>query len=83
MPDRPPQEYIRGDDRPAAGISVALQTDHPVIPVQYLPLAGAYAIKAGMDPDIAIFTGHPFDPMTETVATVVAGEVVYRNPKFA
>ncbi|MDB4897949.1 MAG: amidohydrolase [Firmicutes bacterium] len=96
-----------------AGLRVALQTDHPVIPVQYLPLAGAYAVKNGMDPvlalraitlsaaeiagvadrvgslevgkdaDIAIFTGHPFDVQTHTVATIIAGEVVYRNPKFA
>ncbi len=95
-----------------AGIPVALQTDHPVIPIQYLPLAGAYAVKYGMDPDaalramtltaaqiagvgdrigslevgkeadIAVFTGHPFDVMTETVATIVAGRIVYWNPKF-
>ena len=92
-----------------AGIKVALTTDHPVIPIQYLPLAGGYAVKAGMSPedalkaltqnaadicgvgdrvgslavgkdaDIAIFTGHPFEVVTETVATIIGGKVVYHR----
>lgn len=96
-----------------AGLRVSLQTDHPVIPVQYLPIAGAYAVKHGMEPeqalravtlsaaeicgvgdrigslevgkeaDIAIFTGDPFDVMTKTVATIVAGKIVYQNREFA
>ncbi|MFZ5944418.1 MAG: amidohydrolase [Bacillota bacterium] len=32
-----------------SGIVVALMTDHPVIPVQYLPLCAALAVKEGMD----------------------------------
>lgn len=96
-----------------AGLTTAIITDHPVTPVQYLPLCAALANRAGMDElealkaitinsailagvgdrvgslevgkeaDIAIFTGHPFDIWkTETVATIIAGQVVYRNPKF-
>ena len=97
-----------------AGLVTAIITDHPVTPVQYLPLCAALCNKAGMDEeealkaitinaailagvadrvgslevgkeaDIAIFTGHPFDVWrTETVATIVAGQVVYRNPKYS
>lgn len=92
-----------------AGLCVALTTDHPVVPIQYLPLAGGYAIKAGMSPedalkaltlnaatlcgisdrvgslevgkdaDIAIFTGHPFELATQTVATIIGGNVAYRR----
>jgi imidazolonepropionase-like amidohydrolase len=96
-----------------AGVLTCIMTDHPVTPVQYLPLCAALANKAGMDEeealkaitinaarvtgvadrigslevgkeaDIAIFTGHPFDAWrTETVATIIAGQVAYRNPKF-
>ncbi len=32
-----------------AGLKVALMTDHPVIPVQYLPLNAAIAAREGMD----------------------------------
>jgi len=96
-----------------AGVLTCIMTDHPVTPVQYLPLCAALSNKAGMDEeealkaitinaaklcgvadrvgslevgkeaDIAIFTGHPFDLWrTETVATIIAGKVVYENPKF-
>ncbi len=97
----------------AAGIRVALTTDHPVVPVQYLPVAAGYAMKNGMDPDqalravtlsaaelcgvgdrigsiepgkdadLAIFTGDPFVIETETAATIVRGQVVYRNSRVA
>jgi imidazolonepropionase-like amidohydrolase len=96
-----------------AGIRTAIITDHPVTPVQYLPVCAAYSQKYGMseedalkaitlnaaiicgvgdrvgslevgkEADIAIFTGHPFDTWrTHTVATIVAGQVAYSNPKF-
>lgn len=96
-----------------AGLLTCIMTDHPVVPVQYLPHCAALSNKAGMDEaealravtinaarvcgvadrvgsleegkeaDIAIFTGHPFDGWrTETVATIVAGQVAYSNPKF-
>lgn len=32
-----------------AGVKVALMTDHPVIPVQYLPLTASLAVKDGLD----------------------------------
>lgn len=32
-----------------AGIKVAIMTDHPVIPVQYLPIMAGLSCKAGMD----------------------------------
>lgn len=96
-----------------AGLLTCIMTDHPVTPIQYLPLCAALSNKAGMDEeealkaitinaakvcgvadrvgslevgkeaDIAIFSGHPFDTWkTETVATIIAGQVAYRNPKF-
>ncbi len=37
-----------------AGVKVAICTDHPVIPVQYLPLCAALAVKGGMDPEEAL-----------------------------
>ncbi|MFW5915284.1 MAG: amidohydrolase [Planctomycetota bacterium] len=36
------------------GVEVALMTDSPVIPVQYLPLMAAFAVREGMDPDEAL-----------------------------
>lgn len=36
-----------------AGITVAITTDHPVIPLQYLTLCASLAVKAGMDTDAA------------------------------
>ncbi|AIS51728.1 amidohydrolase [Thermoanaerobacter kivui] len=32
-----------------AGLTVAIMTDHPVIPINYLPLCAALAVKDGMD----------------------------------
>lgn len=37
-----------------AGVKIALMTDHPVIPVHYLPLCAALAVKAGLDEDTAL-----------------------------
>jgi imidazolonepropionase-like amidohydrolase len=37
-----------------AGILVALTTDHNVIPVQYLPLCAALAVKNGMSEEAAL-----------------------------
>ncbi|WP_242841766.1 amidohydrolase [Desulfitibacter alkalitolerans] len=36
------------------GVKVAIMTDHPVIPINYLPLCAALAVKAGMDYDEAL-----------------------------
>ena len=38
----------------AAGVRVALCTDHPENPIQYLPLGAALAVRAGMDPQAAL-----------------------------
>ncbi len=37
-----------------AGVKVALMTDHPVLPIQYLSLMAALAAKEGMDEDEAL-----------------------------
>lgn len=40
------------------------------------------SIEVGKDADIAIFTGNPMDVFTETVYTIVNGEIVYQlNPE--
>jgi imidazolonepropionase-like amidohydrolase len=36
------------------GLKVCLMTDHPVVPVQYLPLCAGLAVKAGMDKNKAL-----------------------------
>jgi len=36
------------------GVKVAIMTDHPVIPINYLSLCAALAVKAGMDYDEAL-----------------------------
>ncbi|MTV48940.1 amidohydrolase family protein [Heliobacillus mobilis] len=37
-----------------AGVLVALMTDHPVIPIQYLPLCGGLAVRFGMGEEAAL-----------------------------
>lgn len=37
-----------------AGIKVAIMTDHPIVPIQYLPLLAALAVKGGMDENEAL-----------------------------
>lgn len=37
-----------------AGVTIALMTDHPVIPVHYLPLCAALAVRAGLDEETAL-----------------------------
>lgn len=37
-----------------AGIKVAIMTDHPCTPIQYLPLCAAMAVKEGMDEEDAL-----------------------------
>lgn len=38
----------------AAGVKVALITDHPIIPVWYLPICAGLAVKHGLDEDVAM-----------------------------
>ena len=37
-----------------AGVEVAIITDHPVIPIQYLPLCAGLAVREGMDREAAL-----------------------------
>jgi imidazolonepropionase-like amidohydrolase len=37
-----------------AGVKIAIMTDHPVIPVHYLPLCAALAVKSGLDEETAL-----------------------------
>lgn len=37
-----------------AGVTVALISDHPFVPIQYLPLCGGLAVRAGLDEDTAL-----------------------------
>jgi imidazolonepropionase-like amidohydrolase len=38
----------------AAGLPVAIMTDHPVIPIQYLALSAAIAMRAGLPEELAL-----------------------------
>lgn len=38
----------------AAGVQVAICSDHPELPAEYLPLSAAMAVRAGMDKDAAL-----------------------------
>ena len=37
-----------------AGVQVAICTDHPELPAEYLPLSAAMAVRAGMEPEEAL-----------------------------
>lgn len=43
------------------GIPAAIVTDHPVVPIQYLPLCAGLAVREGMDPEEALkaITAYP------------------------
>jgi imidazolonepropionase-like amidohydrolase len=91
------------------GVFFSLTTDHPVCPIQMLPISAGlsvreglsmdYALRAitvnaaricrvehrvgslreGLDADIAIFDGNPLSTLTQTLYTIIDGEVVYRS----
>ncbi|MDD2534680.1 MAG: amidohydrolase family protein [Eubacteriales bacterium] len=57
--DRSKPELSRSEAKNAgvlasAGIPIAIMTDHPVIPIQYLALSAAVACKAGLSEDLAL-----------------------------
>ncbi len=59
LSDRSKPELARQDIRnpgilAAAGLPVAILTDHPVIPIQYLPTSAGIAARAGMDETAAL-----------------------------
>ena len=90
-----------------AGVLVSLTTDHPVSPIQYLPICAGFAVKAGLpleeglkaitinaakilevdhrigslevgkDADIAIFSGNPMEVFTQTIYTIIDGDIAY------
>ena len=37
-----------------AGLDIAIITDHPAVPIEYLPLCAALAVKAGMEQEAAL-----------------------------
>ncbi|MCI8551573.1 MAG: amidohydrolase family protein, partial [Lawsonibacter sp.] len=37
-----------------AGVEIAICTDHPEVPIQYLPLCAALAVKGGLDEESAL-----------------------------
>ena len=37
-----------------AGVEIAICTDHPEVPIQYLPLCAALAVRGGLDPEQAL-----------------------------
>lgn len=89
------------------GVRVAIITDHPVTPINYLPLCAGLAVKAGLnmkeafrmitinaaeilgvderigsievgkDADLAIFDGNPMETMTNTLYTIIDGQIIY------
>ncbi|MBR3611228.1 MAG: amidohydrolase [Oscillospiraceae bacterium] len=69
------------DENPAllkkAGVEVAICTDHPEVPIQYLPLSAGIAVRAGMDYDDAIkaITSVPAKMMglDKTIGSVAPG----------
>lgn len=93
----------------SAGIKIALMTDHPVIPINYLAICAGLAVKDGLDfdealkaitiypaqiigvskrvgsieigkdADIAIFDGNPMEVLTNTLFTIIDGNIIYRK----
>ncbi|MDP4143016.1 MAG: amidohydrolase [Bacillota bacterium] len=91
------------------GVKFAIMTDHPVMPIQYLPICAGLAskyvldveealktitinaaeicgvddrigsIEVGKDADIAIFSGNPMELASETLYTIIDGEIRYRR----
>lgn len=92
-----------------SGVKVAVCTDHPETPIQYLCTSAAYCVKAGLpkdegiraitstaaeiagisditgdvavglDADIAVLDGDPFDIMTNVKMTVIGGKIVFSD----
>ena len=88
------------------GIKVAICTDHSEVPIEYLPLSAAIAVKngldyekgleaitctaaeiagiddrvgsvkVGLDADLVLFSGDPFDVMCSPEMVICGGKVV-------
>ena len=61
-----------------AGMKIAIMTDAPVIPLQYLPMAAALSVKSGMDENEALkaITINPAEilGLEETVGSIKVGK---------
>ncbi len=61
-----------------AGMKIAIMTDAPVIPLQYLPIAAALSVKSGMDENEALkaITINPAEilGLEETVGSIKVGK---------
>lgn len=61
-----------------AGVKVALMTDHPIIPVGYLPICAGLAVKHGMDEDEAMraitLTAAEISGVGDRVGSLVPGK---------
>lgn len=92
-----------------AGAQVAIMTDHPVVPIQYLALSAGLAARGGLDEsraleaitsaaariagladrvgslapgldaDIVVWEGHPFDLRSRVRQVYLEGELVYQG----
>ena len=40
------------------------------------------SLEPGKQADVVIFDGHPFDIFTQSMCTLIKGEIVYRSPRF-
>lgn len=73
------------------GVKVAICTDHPVIPIQYLPLCAGLAVRGGMSEEgaLAAITRNPAEilGLEERIGTLTAGKdadiVVTEGSPFA
>ncbi len=61
-----------------AGVKIAICTDHPVVPQQYLPLSAALAVRGGLEHDEAIraMTCYPAEiaGISDRVGSIEAGK---------
>jgi imidazolonepropionase-like amidohydrolase len=92
-----------------AGVQVAIMTDHPVVPIQYLALSAGLAVRGGLDEnraleaitsaaagitglsdrvgsltpgldaDIVVWEGHPFDLRSRVRQVYLEGELVFEG----
>ncbi len=62
----------------AAGVEIAICTDHPVVPQQYLPLSAALAVRGGLEHDEALraITINPAEiaHISDRVGSIEAGK---------